>query len=159
MKSRTQQLRDALGAPAALDEDYYDCSFKQQMEDLGVEVARKEAPKPQIIWYRPKRGRKGMGKRISLGNSYISLGHEAVKLFGGESVKLVLSIAVISEKRYIAIQVDPGGYKIWKTKSTYRVGSQAYAAWLRSQGMPVGKYKLREIKGGWLAVPEEGARR
>ena len=70
--SRASELRDALGAPTALDKD--DRNFDEQMEDLGVEVVK---PKIQIEWYeinRAKRkGKFGLKDKVSVNSGGITL--------------------------------------------------------------------------------------
>jgi hypothetical protein len=153
MRSRTQQPRDALGAPAALDED--DRSPEQQLADLGVEVV-----KPITKWYKPmtqRRGKVGLKDKISLTKSGFTFGVAAAEEIGAGSL-LNFAVYERSGRRYIAIQKsNKDGLKMHKTKNnSYRVSSEALARFFVGENMPLGKYRLEKIKGGWLAVPEGG---
>jgi phage antirepressor YoqD-like protein len=149
--SRASELRDALGAPTALDKD--DRTFEEQMADIGVEVV-----KPKVTWYKTmtqRSGKVGLKDKISLTKSCLTFGGEVVGKIGADSL-LNFGLYEKNGKKYIAMRTSKkDGLKLSKTKAnSYRVGSQALAKWLLEQGMPLGKYRLQEIKGGWLAVPE-----
>lgn len=148
--SRASELRDALGAPTALDKD--DRTFEEQMADIGVEVV-----KPKVTWYKTmtqRSGKVGLKDKISLTKSCLTFGGEVVGKIGADSL-LNFGLYEKNDKKYIVLRTSKDGLKLSKTKAnSYRVGSKALAKWLRAQGMPLGRYRLQEIKGGWLAVPE-----
>ena len=151
-RDRVSGLRDALGAPAELDEDYYDRSFKQQMEDLGVEVV-----KPEIEWYEPDLTRKqqGLGDRISVNKNCITLGRDFVEKIGGVDTKI--SIGVVKDKArnktVLALRPDnKKGMKITKTeKGSYRIGTPKLVKWLAKSGIRQGVYEIKEARGGYTA--------
>ena len=125
------------------------------MANLGVEVV-----KPKLTWYKTmtqRRGKVGLKDKISLNKNCLTLGGEVVEKIGADSL-LNFGLYEKGGKKSIAIQASKkDGLKLSKTKAnSYRVGSKALAQWLRAQGMPLGRYRLQEIKGGWLAVPEGG---
>jgi hypothetical protein len=145
--------RDSIFEYGVVDDD--DRNFKQQMADLGVEVVK---PKIEIYWYKTmtqRSGRVGLKDKISLNKSCLTFGGEVVEKIGADSL-LNFGLYEKNGKKYIAIRTSKkDGLRLTKTKTnSYRVGSEALAQWLLEQGMPLGKYRLQEIKGGWLAVPE-----
>jgi hypothetical protein len=128
-------------------------SFEEQMANLGVEVV-----KPKLTWYKTmtqRRGKVGLKDKISLSKSCITLGSEVVEKIGADSL-LNFGLYEKNGKKYIAMRTSKkDGLKLRKTKAnSYRVSSQALANFFIEQGMPLGKYRLQKIKGGWLAIPE-----
>ena len=125
-----------------------DRTVEEQMADLGVEVV-----KPKITWYKTTHQR--LKDKISLTKDCFTFGSEVVEKIGADSL-LNFALYEKGDKKYIAIQASKkDGLRLHKTKTnSYRVSSQALASFFIEQGLPLGKYKLHEIKGGWLAVPE-----
>ena len=153
--SRASNLRKIFGAQTELDKD--DRTFEEQMADIGVEVVK---PKTVICWYKSmtqRSGIVGLKDKISLNKSCLTFGGEVVEKIGADSL-LNFGLYEKNDKKYIVLRTSKkDGLKLSKTKAnSYRVGSKALAQWLLEQGMPLGKYRLQEIKGGWLAVPEGG---
>jgi hypothetical protein len=146
--------RDSIFEYGVVDDD--DRNFKQQMEDLGVEVVK---PKIEISWYKTmtqRSGRVGLKDKISLNKNCLTFGSEVVEKIGADSL-LNFGLYEKNGKKYIVLRTSKDGLRLTKTKTnSYRVGSEALAQWLLEQGMPLGKYRLQKIKGGWLAVPEGG---
>jgi len=137
-----------------------DESFEQQMADLGVEVVR---PKTKIEWYKTEKaraGKVGLRDKVSINSMGITLGGEVVKKIGEEPR---VKVAVVKTKKIaggekITFILKPGqsGLKICRTKSnSHRIGTKALAEWLISKGIKKGRYSLKEIKGGYMAVKEE----
>jgi len=161
-RDRVSGLRDALGAPAALDEDYYDRSFKQQMEDLGVEVV-----KPELEWYKPATVRRtsGLKDRISINKCGITFGKDAIaKIEKAEDGKVFISIGIIKTKKRNVMAIKPGkgkgGFTVTKTsKQSHRIGTKKLVKWLAERGIEQGVYELRAVEGGFVAVPEGGGGR
>ena len=148
--------RDSIFDRALVDDD--DRNFEQQMEDLGVKVV-----KPKVTWYKTmtqRSGKVGLKDKISLTKNCLTLGGQAVEKIGADSL-LNFGLYEKKDKKYIAIQASKKeGLRLSKTKAnSYRVSSKALAIWLLEQGMPLGKYVFREVKGGWLAIPEGGGGR
>lgn len=147
---KQNRLRETFGAQTELDKD--DRTFDEQMADLGVEVV-----KPKVTWYKTmtqRSGKVGLKDKISLNKSCLTFGGEVVEKIGADSL-LNFGLYEKNGKKYIAMRTSKkDGLKLSKTKAnSYRVGSKALAKWLLEQGMPLGKYRIQEIKGGWLAVP------
>ena len=144
--------RDSIFEYGVVDDD--DRKFKQQMADLGVEVVK---PKTEICWYKSmtqRSGKVGLKDKISLTKSCLTFGGEVVEKIGADSL-LNFGLYEKNGKKYIVLRTSKDGLKLSKTKAnSCRVGSKALAQWLLEQGMPLGRYRLQEIKGGWLAVPE-----
>ena len=139
----------------ALEDD--DRSFEEQMSDLNVEVVKPK--ETETKWYKatPRNNKAGLGERISLSNTCITIGREAIKTFGGPGSKLKIGIKEIKNTKVITIAHSENGLWISKTKSnSYRVGTKALVKWLKEEGAKRGVYRLKEVKGGWLAVPEGG---
>jgi hypothetical protein len=153
--SRASNLRKIFGAQTELDKD--DRTFEEQMADIGVEVVK---PKTVICWYKSmtqRSGIVGLKDKISLNKSCLTFGGEVVEKIGADSL-LNFGLYEKNGKKYIVLRTSKkDGLKLSKTKAnSYRVGSKALAQWLLEQGMPLGRYRIQEIKGGWLAVPEGG---
>ena len=145
--------RDSIFEYGVVDDD--DRNFKQQMADIGVEVVK---PKTEICWYKSmtqRSGKVGLKDKISLTKSCLTFGSEIVEKIGADSL-LNFGLYEKNGKKYIAIRTSKkDGLRLTKTKTnSCRVGSKALAQWLLEQGLPLGRYRLQEIKGGWLAVPE-----
>ena len=111
--SRASELRDALGAPTALDKD--DRNFDEQMADLGVEVVK---PKTEICWYKSmtqRSGRIGLKDKISLNKSCLTIGGEVVEKIGADSL-LNFGLYEKNGKKYIAMRTSKkDGLKLSKT--------------------------------------------
>ena len=152
--SRVSNLRETFGNQTELDKD--DRTFDEQMADLGVEVVK---PKIEIYWYKTmtqRSGKVGLKDKISLTKSCLTFGGEVVEKIGADSL-LNFGLYEKNGKKYIVLRTSKDGLRLTKTKTnSYRVGSEALTQWLRAQGLPLGRYRLQEIKGGWLAVPEGG---
>ncbi len=148
--SRASELRDALGAPTALDKD--DRTFEEQMEDLNVEIV-----KPEIEWYEPDLTRKqqGLGDRISINKTCITLGRDFVEKIGGFDTKI--SVGVVKDKArnktVLAFRSDnKKGMKITKTEGgSYRIGTRKLLKWLAQSGIGQGVYEVKEAGGGYTA--------
>jgi|GEM_PF-3557834 len=157
-RNRAKELYDALGAPTALDGDD-ERSFEQQMKDNNVEVA-----KPDIEWYKPAMARRntGLKDKISINKSGITFGNKIIeKLEKDQSGSVFISIGIIKKKtragNVLAIKPvkNQGGFTITKTeKRSYRVGTKKLVRWLAERGIEQGVYELKEVEGGFIAVPE-----
>ena len=109
---RTGELRDALGAPTALDADD-ERSFEEQMRDVGVEVV-----KPKVTWYKTmtqRGGKVGLKDKISLNKSCLTFGGEVVEKIGADSL-LNFGLYEKNGKKYIAMRTSKkDGLKLSKT--------------------------------------------
>ena len=144
--------RDSIFDRALVDDD--DRNFEQQMRDLDVEVVKPK--ETETKWYKttPRNNKVGLGEKISLSESCITIGSEAIKKIGPDS-KLEIEVKEIKNIKVIAIAHSKNGFWVTKTKSnSYRIGTKALVEWLKEEGIKKGVYKLKEVKGGFIGVPE-----
>ena len=101
-----------------------------------------------------RRGKVGLKDKISLNKGGLTFGTELAEKIGTE----MLNFGLYEKGGKKAIAIQPGkkdGLRIHRTRAnSYRVSSQALTKFFLGHGMPLGKYSVHEIKGGWLAVPE-----
>ena len=131
-------------------------SFEEQMDALGVEVVR---PKTEVKWYKHNLGSSGNAaliNKVSVATGGITIGSEAVEMLGACSK---LKIAVVKTKKpdgseliTFALKPSEKGLKIMKIKNTNRFGSKTLMNWLFDNGIKKGRYELKKIDGGYLAV-------
>ena len=136
-------------------------TFEEQMNDLGVEVVRL---KPVYEWYKPNdssSGNAGLKDKISVTVAGITLGSEVVKMLGADSR---LKVAVVKTKKIngpeeitFAIKSADKGLKIIKsTNNSSRFGSKNVMKWLFDNGIKKGRYELKQVDGGYIAVEVGG---
>lgn len=66
-----------------------------------------------------------------------------------------LDVEVVKPKETETNAHSKNGFWVTKTKSnSYRVGTKALVEWLKEEGIKKGVYKLKEVKGGFIGVPE-----
>ena len=146
---RTGELRDALGAPTALG-DEEDRTPGQQLQDLGV-IERTE-----IVWYRPdyRKGGPLPEGTISVNTAGITLSKEVYTRLMAAGPKISVGIIKVRGKNRLALKPGKTGFKVTVTsKGSHRYGTKKLANWLMEHGIENGLYEVKEVKGGWLAVP------
>jgi len=151
---KRKKLNEALGMPELERQ-----SFEQQMNDLGVEVVKTKAA---LEWYKPATARRnrGLGDKISINKSGITLGKEAVKIFERNQpgyISIEVGIIKKRNRNYLAIRPvkNESGFTVTVLKKrTHRMGTKKLVKWLSSRGIKQGVYELREVKGGYMAIPE-----
>lgn len=155
--SRASELRDALGAPTALDKD--DRSFKEQMEDLGVEI-KKTSELKNINWITTRGRAAPLTNKISINRSTISFGSEVFEILSEEAKgeKFQFAVADFQGSKVLIIKTNKTGYKKVQSEKGYiRAGSPALIRKIQSFGLPLGVYKVKKAKGGIICIPEGGA--
>ena len=126
-------------------------NFKEQMTDLGVSV---EAKKPKTMWHKVVIRRGGLKNKLSYTKTSMLIGDEAAEKIGLES-RLEFGIMERGEKMLIIMRKNKHGLKMHTTKSkSMKITSRTLFAWFEEQGVRRGIYRVEEIKGGWIAVPE-----
>ena len=138
-------------------------TFEEQMEALGVEVVK---PKQEVEWYNSKgrAGKIGLKDKISVTAASITLGTEIAMKLGGEGARL--KVAVVTTKKIntpdqyeiiFVLKPSADGLKITRSNAgSYRLAAKKMVQWLITKGVKKGRYNLKPIDGGYLAVPVGG---
>lgn len=137
-----------------IDDDLgYDTrSSEEQLADLGVVEKKKPAAAPEVEWY----GKKGRQRAlepdmISVTKSVIILPKDTILAVGDENY-YKLGVPKKGGAKVIAFRPDPYGIKLTGNNRAKRLGSKSLVAWLKSKGVVCGRYRLREVAGGYVAT-------
>ena len=149
----------------------------QELKDLGVtveplkrkangeEVVWKEVkrtapltkPPADIEWIRKSAGRKSkIGGRISISNTAVCIGREALEKMGADEPITTLGLGVAPGPVLVIAINDPMGYAVRQDKAkTLICAGKKMVAKLTKAGLPCGRYKLdRQYDSLWTAVPD-----
>ena len=146
--------RDSIFDHALVDDD--DRNFKQQMEDLGVEI-KKTSELKNINWITTRGRAAPLTNKISINKNSISFGKETVKYLNEENNgdKLQFAVAEYQDKKVFVIKASRTGYKKnQNTRGYVRAGSPALIKMIQAQGLPLGIFRVKKAKGGIVCIPE-----
>ena len=128
------------------------------MDALGVEVVKTKTT--EVEWYKidkSRAGQIGLKDKVAVNATGVTLGGEVAKMFGDALIK----VAVVKTKNNmdgreeISFLLKPGkeGFKISRSQAnSHRIGAKSLSDWLVSKGIKKGRYSLKEVDGGWMAV-------
>ena len=135
-----------------------DCSFKEQMDALGVEVVKQKPDQLKNIKWLSGWGKiKPLVDNICVNKSSISFGDEVLEmLFEGNAYrKLRFAVAEFRKQKVLVIKTSETGYTIVQGKiGRARTGSPAVMRKLREHGLALGVYRAKKAKGGIICILE-----
>lgn len=133
-----------------------DRSFKQQMSDLGVEVIKPDNSVTGVKWAKKRAHKKPKPPRVTIGPRSMSFNVATVALLNNYTSKYDFGVGRYRGQKVLLISESADGYAItkYKTWGGGIAGGKALMGWLLDRGIKPGRYKLVEIKGGWMGVPE-----
>lgn len=141
-----------------------DRSFEEQMQDLNVPVERKPAGQiTDILWLNKRSHGKSRG-HIRITTTVIAITPAGMDILGN-ATKLAFGTAKMGGKPVLLIKVNSEvGYRLSQKKSGAAENrNQKLITTLSEAGIKHGSYEIRhrikDVQGGWIAVPvEEGTR-
>ena len=137
-------------------------TFEEQLAALDVPVVKTKTT--EVEWYkidRSRAGQIGLKDKVSVTSTGVTLGGEVAKMFGNLFGDALIKVAVVKTKNNIdgretvTFLLKPGkdGFKISRTKAnSFRIGSKGISEWLFSKGIKKGRYSLKHVDSGWIAV-------
>ena len=141
-----------------------DRTVEDQLSDLGVPVERLNPAKniEKVKFYNPKnRLGGGMSKTVTVGKSCLCFSHdfkaacEEIKCEGMKRMRLKIGVGDYDGKKVLIMKPEAGGYAFNYSSTSHRgrLGSANLIAWLKSQGLALGRYEIVRAKGGFIGVP------
>lgn len=133
-------------------------TVEETLAALDVPVVKTKTT--EVEWYnvdKSRAGQIGLKDKISITSTGITIGGEIAKMFGDTLIK----VAVIKTKNNIdgreetafLLRPGKGGFKISKSRAnSHRIGAKGLSEWLFAKGIKKGKYTLKEVDGGYIAV-------
>lgn len=139
-------------------------SFEAQMADLDVPIERPNKKEARAVT--PWLTRRNPGIKpfegIRLMRSYLAISIKVAEKLAQEAgdgvPRAALRVIEYEGKKALALKYDPRGYTISiksVNHSLCRITTAAVIETLHEAGLQMGRYKVKKISGGYLAVPED----